>query len=776
MQKIARKKLSLSLCLLALLAGFTAQARAEAVDDYLIQCRTSCDSVIAAVNQVSGAQINQVFRNVAGIAVTLPVAAAADLQTHTDVVNVTKDVPVNVPVPLVDQPLAADGVQELSAADLSQLVQVAPANYSFNNVLTGAATYHDQGKFGNGIVVAIIDSGTANSPVVPALAGSVIGGENLIPVAQDPVTSATSRFNDPHGTWVGTMIAGHANFLFANTSLLVRSLQVHAPDSVIPCTLLGCPPTLSVVPMVGQAPGAKLYALKVLPSNGAPSPSSRTLAAMDRLITIRRNFNNGVPSVPVNPGCGSENVPCVFDSLPIQVVNMSLGGGTVFAGGDLKDKLTEEMLNVGMVIVSSAGNDGPSALTIGSPASGRGALCVAAASTPAHERVLRDQQFGLGFGVLWRPFNGIQTATFSSRGPTPDGRYSVDITANGFASFVQGANGGISLASGTSFSSPSVAGGAVLLREQFPTASAVQIRNALIAGANGSMLADSSGRIDQGKGFLDIPAAAAKLTAGNVSSSLPQGLRTPSVTLNLLPLGIAPVLFHNDKVTKNVNLKPGQVTQLYVQTLPDIEQLEISFTNVTPALPPAQQNALFGDDIFLTVVDAYTSFAVPLVQDFVLGDQSYTINRPQAGLVRVAVQGDTTNAGNISAKVTIKRTRANLGIPTKMGLVREGEEDVVQVNVPAGTAQLSFLMSFLHDWGFWPTNDIDLIVEDPLGNPIFDGATIGSPERVEVANPMAGIWTARIVGFQITEEGQIFESDLWSLWAKADGLRLSPQP
>src|SRR6185295_10090438 len=236
----------------------------------------------------------------------------------------------------------------------------------------------------------------------------------------------------------------------------------------------------SGVPMIGVAPAASLYALKVFPFNSESTTSSRILAAMDRAITLRRNFNNGVPSAVTNPGCGAEANPCVYNSLPIQVVNMSLGGGTLFAGQDLEDQLTLEMLKVGITIVASAGNDGTGALTVGTPATGYGALSVAAAATAAHERVLRDLQFGLGIGALWRPFSGLQTATFSSRGPTPDGRVGVGLSANGFATFAQGANGGISLVSGTSFSAPTVAGAAALLRQKHPTASATKIRNALV--------------------------------------------------------------------------------------------------------------------------------------------------------------------------------------------------------------------------------------------------------------------------------------------------------
>jgi subtilisin family serine protease len=748
-----------------------------AVESFVLQCSPGCDAAAAAIRQIPGARVNQVYQNVPGLAVTLPVSAVPAVQGRSDIVGMTKDLPVSLPPPADAQNLpAASGSQVFTAAQLPGFIASRPADYSFNNDLINATALQSQGILGNGVVVAVIDSGTANNPaVVPALAGTVIGGESFVP--GDPVASATSTQNGDHGTWVGTVIAGHAIFLFPNASTLVQSLQIHAPSSVIPCALLGCPTTLSGVPMIGVAPAASIYALKVFPSFSDSTSNSIILAGMDRAITLRRNFNNGMPSVPANPGCGAENNPCVFNSLPIQVVNLSLGGGTLFAGHDLEDQLTLQMLQVGITVAIAASNDGPGALTVGSPGSGFGSLTLAAASTAAHERVLRDLQFGLGIGSLWRPFSGLQTATFSSRGPTPDGRAGNAVSANGFATYAQGASGGIALVSGTSFSTPTAAGAAALLRQKFPGATATQIRNALVGGANAGAFADGSGRIDRGEGLLDVAAAAAKLTTGNVSPFLPFGLGLPSIPLNLLPLGITPVSFSGNTSTTHLsNLKPGQVTQLYVLTQDSTDDLAVTVKNVAPALPPASQNQLFGDDVFLTVDDAYTSFNVTRASGFIVADTTFDVPLPLAGLVRVAVQGDTTNAGNISCDVVIQRHNAALTAPTSVGKIMQGQDTAVRIQVPAGTSQLSFLLSWLLEWGNYPTNDLDLVLEDPNGNIDFDGATLSTPERATVTNPTPGVWTAHIQGFQINALFNVFNADIWTLRASADGHRLSPLP
>jgi hypothetical protein len=760
----------------ALALGLAPAAMAATpVQSYIVTCNASCASVAAAVAQIPGAKVDRSFQNVAGVVVTLPVTAVTQIQSRPDVATISKDVVLGPPSPDRIQHLpAAASVQALAPAQLKTLAGGSPADYGFNNQLIGASTFQAQGKIGSGVVVAVIDSGIANNPsVVPAIAGSVLGGESFLTPAQDPVTSATSTLNGLHGTWVSTVIAGHVVFLFDANSSLVQALNLEAPGtgSVIPCSLLGCPSTLAGVPMVGVAPGASLYAFKIFPSFGGGAPVSLIAAAMDRAITLRKNFNNGMPAVPTNPGCGAEDNPCVYNSLPIQVVNMSLGGLTLFAGQDVEDQLGKEMLKAGIVLVTASGNSGPGAMTSESPATGAGALSAAASSTAPHERVLWDVTFGVGAGPIVRPFSGIQTASFSSRGPSAEGRTDIDLSANGFATFAQGADGSISLVSGTSFASPTIAGAAALLRESFPAASATKIRNALSATGNPALITDGSKPIDRGSGLLDIPAAAAKLSSGNVSTTLPAGLGTPSVLVNLLPLGIFPINFVGDHYVKHLsNLIPGQTVQLFVPTAVDTAGLTVSLQNVTLA-PPAQQNQFVGDAIFLTVLDAPTSAAATLVSQFLVSDASFPVSLPQSGLVRVAVAGSTNNAAPVSADVVIDRQRVNPGPPISVGTVKQGDQDVVQFQVPPGKSQLSVVLSWLHDWGAYPTNDLDVVLVDPNGNVDVDGATLNSPERAVIANPTPGVWTAYVQGFQINQ-GIINNQDLWVLRVNADGQPL----
>jgi hypothetical protein len=581
--------------------------------------------------------------------------------------------------------------------------------------------------------------------------------------------------------------------------------------------------------MTGTAPGAKIYAMKVFEASGGGSPESRIIAAMDRAITLRINYNMGGANV-VAGGTGTESDPVVYSALKIDVVNMSLGGSTLFAGRDIEDQLTLAMLDAGMTLVTSAGNDGFAAMTGGSPGTGFGSLTVGAANTSVHERVLRDNQFGTGAGAVYRPSSHVQTAYFSARGPTADGRNDPDIIANGFASFVHaytaltaagalvdcrepGAVAGtcaprIVFASGTSFSSPTVAGAAAVLRGAHPSRNATQIRNALQAAANPSVLGDDSTRIDQGNGVVDVAAADARLASGYVSSKVPDldgsrhghddadelGSGGGSVLRNVERAGFKIVRFRGGRFSTRVNnLKPGEVAQLFVPSDFLTSQLTVTIDDITPQLPPDQQNQFFvcgptggeflcGDDVFAQIVDAPTSFAVERGSGFPNSREplSVVVNNPQTGLVRVALQGDWTNGGQVSATVTITRVQRFDGFPTAVGALEQDETDFVEVDMPAGAARAIFEVAWLQNWARYPTNDLDLVLIDPLGQVNVAGATASSPERVEIANPMAGRWRAAIVGFTIHGDPDDDSKwndhrramDVYSLRVEADGKRL----
>ncbi|KAB8166938.1 S8 family serine peptidase, partial [Streptomyces mimosae] len=186
------------------------------------------------------------------------------------------------------------------------------------------------------------------------------------------------------------------------------------------------------------------------------------------------------------------------------IVSMSLGG---YAGPEIDPM--EEAVNTlsaesGALFVIAAGNEGPSAGTIGSPGTADAALTVGAV----------DDDDAL--------------AEFSSVGPrTRDGALKPDVTAPGVDIAAAGAEGAAIweygtpvddthvAISGTSMATPHVAGAAALLAQANPDLTGDQIKAAL---AGSAITADGYTAFQQGSGRIDVPAAIAQSVIAEPSS------------------------------------------------------------------------------------------------------------------------------------------------------------------------------------------------------------------------------------------------------------------
>lgn len=716
----------------------------------VINCEEQCDEVQRRI-ETRGGEITLRYRNVPYIAANIDSSTLSLLRSQLNSNAIKKDILIAPPQPIEKLSLQQHQVGVNAIRSAQQLTGqdglLRPLNYSYNNILTGATIAHEQGFRGQEVIVAVIDSGTANnSEVVPVLAKSVIGGESF--VNDDPAEpSATSTLNEEHGTWIGAMIAGHGGIILPPDSELAQAVSTHSPESIISIDA-----TNSVIPMFGTAPDASLYALKTFSASGGGTPSSVVLAAMDRALTLKTNFDAGMASEPI-AGDGSEDSPFVFDSLNIRVVNMSLGGPTLFSGNEIDDIMTEKLLAAGIVVVTSAGNEGYAAMTGASPGTGLGSIAVGASNPPKHERILRDLQGGPGTGINFRPTNHIQMASFSSRGPTADGRPGVDIVANGFASFVQGADGHVSMVSGTSLSAPTISGAAALLTGAFPTASANDIRVALIESANPMIVGGRPSINDQGHGFLDINAALLLLESGNLDDHLPtQTFAAENTPLReILSDNGYPVLrfTRNQTHEARFTLSPGEVKQFFIEIDKDAHDVSIEINNVRMEMPPTQQNTIFGDDLMITYVDSPTSIDDTRLREFITTASSFNISHPQTGIARLAFMGDWTNVGNVSAEVEISIVKEALSPPIAAGSLIDKQVDHYAFTVTPEMTQVSFNLSWIADWSFYPTHDLDLIIRGPNDELILDGATLLAPEMVLIENPAPGEWTLLIEGFQL---------------------------
>ena len=708
-----------------------AQASREKV---LVRVKKPYASAVAAI-EAHGGQVTHQYKHIEAIAAEVPRTALPAIRAVVGAGAITKDQQIRIappidtnairggPVPFsVAQVMSQAATEELSVQALSQLADMGPGAYQLTDGKTNVAPLHAAGYLGQDVIVAVVDSGLLTmSP--PHLPGAVIGCEDFV---GDGLPCAAAD-NGWHGSAVAGMVAGRLNLALSAGNQFRLAVLAECPACFVD------PPANTVVPMIGTAPLASIYAFRVLGPNSSGSEAS-ILAALDRIIELRQQFEAGNPA-----------------GRKIQVVNLSLGGTAVAAGLALEALMVESLIANDIVPVIGAGNTGPSSLTISDIASAHSGITVGAASLALNERLLRRLEYGPLVGSLYRPFGGAQTAYFSSRGPNADGRVDPDVVANGVASLVF--DEAPALANGTSFAAPSVAGIAAVLRQRFPSATARQIRNAIIASANPAILEDGSTELDRGAGYVDAAAASALLAGGNVPDQLPALTNSSkSVGVNVeknTNLNVREGLVHETTGA----LKPGERYDILYRVQPNTSQVAVAL-GVTPAGPPAQQNQVLGDAVLLAIHSAKTSVLLPdgdyyHVNEFVPANDTFTVNSPEPGLLRITITGSWTNAGNVSATVSIFSLMDPKPGVTVSGPVLHGQFISIPFNVPPGTKLAEVRLEWREDWGRYPTNDLDLILFGPGDFVNARGATYRSPEVVRITNPPAGAWLALIDGFEL---------------------------
>ena len=136
----------------------------------------------------------------------------------------------------------------------------------------------------------------------------------------------------------------------------------------------------------------------------------------------------------------------------------------------------------GMILVASAGNSGPGPTSIGAPADADGLIAVGAVN---------------GDSAL---------ASFSSRGPTADGRFKPDVCAQGVDNWVvtPGSTDAYQQVNGTSCAAPMVAGVVALLLQAYPALSPWEMHELLTSTASNATTPDN----DYGWGIVAGYAAA----------------------------------------------------------------------------------------------------------------------------------------------------------------------------------------------------------------------------------------------------------------------------
>ena len=695
------------------------------------------EEVCNAVKEAGGTVRFQ-YKYCEAVAITMPSDNLESILNMPEVQGSYKDREFSLPkLPVINRPgfetvydhiqNTADHVQTITTAELEGLIGSGPNNYQpFTSDLTGASDFwSNTGHYGEEVIVGIMDTGVSSGAI--AVADRIVGAENF---TGDGI-SGDSSLNHPHGTQVACCVGANAIFGFGDPTIQ-NAVKAYCPSCVMSDHFgLG----IDGIPMLGQAPKALFYSLKVFDTNLTTSVSI-LLAAMERAVELKK-----------------ENI---FPNL--KVINMSFGSPSLFSGEDpFFAQLVEMMDDVGILVTVSAGNAGPSGMTIGDPGLAENILTVGASDDATHERIAMEIFSYPGFGLLCRPIDNNQTAYFSSRGPTADGRNDPEIVAPGTWRFVQHANGHlISWASGTSFSAPTVAGAAALLLSAHPESQPKDIRGALINGANPTLLTDNSGEQDKGFGFLDVFAANTELIEG-AKNPKDKGEDKKKVEQNIKKVADIKVIKKKDFTENNVN------------------QVTVTISDVIPELQPDAQNPLFGDELFVFIHSAKTS-AIGADGDyragtpaFVGGDATFVLEGSDLdeGIARITILGTWTNAGKISATIHISREDEKQDHSfSKKGEVAEGELKIFSIDVPSSAEELNLELNWKRNWGHYPTDDLDmyvydsdnsLILLDNDGDDDLDGFSLDSPERINIENPAAGNWTVLIYGAKVWEKEEKFE-------------------
>ncbi len=156
------------------------------------------------------------------------------------------------------------------------------------------------------------------------------------------------------------------------------------------------------------------------------------------------------------------------DSIGTDIVSSSLGYTDWYTAPDYDGNTCATTVAAdiaasnGILVVNSAGNAGPSASTLGAPADADSIVTVGAVSST---------------GAI---------VSFSSRGPTADGRIKPEVCAQGSGVSVASSSGDAlyTTSSGTSFSCPLTAGVAAIVWGANPTWTNMQVREALMMTAS----------------------------------------------------------------------------------------------------------------------------------------------------------------------------------------------------------------------------------------------------------------------------------------------------
>lgn len=258
--------------------------------------------------------------------------------------------------------------------------------------MIGADYLHQEDLTGEGMIIAVLDSGFPNVNSISAFSHIVDQGRLL----------GTYNFVERQQSVTGT--GSHGTRTFSDIGALWEGQ------------------------IVGTAPGASFYLFRTeYAPTEVPVEEAYWVEALERADSL------GVDVI--NTSLGYQD----YDNPNYDHSYQDLDGQTTFSARGANIAFEK-----GMLLVTSAGNDGGGFTFVGTPADAPGVLTVGAVDASG------------------------AYAGFSSIGPTVDGRIKPDIMAQGSQAAVVNGQGELTFSSGTSFSSPIAAGAVASLWQLRP--------------------------------------------------------------------------------------------------------------------------------------------------------------------------------------------------------------------------------------------------------------------------------------------------------------------
>ncbi|WP_298830562.1 S8 family serine peptidase [uncultured Piscinibacter sp.] len=392
------------------------------------------------------------------------------------------------------------------------------------------------------------------------------------------------------------------------------------------------------------------------------------------------------------------------------------------------------------------------------------------------------------------------TASFSSRGPLRAGAGDLlkpDLIAPGVDILAAvspiGYNGRtFDLLSGTSMSSPHVAGLAALMKELKPTWSPMAIKSALMTTGRDVLdpnVSTATRIFRQGAGHVQPMAAADPglvfdsgfsewlgflCGTGQLTASYCPSIRIDPSNLNVASIAIGD-LAGEQTVTRRVTNVGGNPAS-YTPSISGLSGFNVTMSPATLTIPAGETRSFTVKFVRTTAdLNGYTG------GQFSLSDGTRTVRMPV--VVRpVALAAPRQVSGTYNVTFGYD---GPFGV-TARGLIPAALTDgnvtqdpdqtfdpgdpsgtvMVTVNVPAGTTYARFS---LFDGDVAPGSDVDLYVYGPTGAPAGSSGNGGSDEEVNLVNPAPGTYYVFMHGWGLPAGASPFKLHSWALGTTAAG-------